>query len=271
MNPIRFSGRRRLLALAAAAVALLTLPLGVASAAAAQPQPVARYVALGDSYAAGQGTGDYLDLACFQSTEGYPALLDATPRISLLRDSSCSGSTIAEVAATQLGQLNRGTTLVTITAGANDLGIAQVYAACAADMTSPGCQQAIAVARSTIPTVGPAMAGLIAAVQARSPEARIVVTGYPLPFSGVYAQAVYLADVVDQATTALDAQLAGAVQLSAGAGSTVRFATVSFGDHAIGGASEPWIGGDVTVPVDFLHPTAAGYLAYRDAILATLG
>ena len=38
-----------------------------------------QYVALGDSYAAGQGGGaaSYVNEDCLQSTNGYPALLDA--------------------------------------------------------------------------------------------------------------------------------------------------------------------------------------------------
>ncbi|MDQ4212614.1 SGNH/GDSL hydrolase family protein [Microbacterium capsulatum] len=269
MSPIRVPRRRRLLALAAAGLALLALPLGAVSAAAAQPQSVARYVALGDSYAAGQGSGSYLD-GCYRSTLGYPALLGGMPRLNLLREPACSGATIGQVAATQLTQINRGTTLVTITAGANDLDLNQVYAACAADGTAPACGQALAAAQGRIPGVGPAMAGLIAAVRAQAPQATIVVTGYPRPYADAYAAAVPLAGIVNQGTDALDAQLAGAVQAQPGAGTSVRFAGVSFGENAIGGSGAPWLGADATDPVDFLHPTAAGSVAYSLAVLAAL-
>jgi lysophospholipase L1-like esterase len=110
---------------AAAIIALVAIPAGIAGPAAAAPpsspsssSTVAKYVALGDSVAAGQGAGGYVD-ACLRSPSGYPALLDAAPRTNLLRNSSCSGATIADVAADQLSEVNRGTSLVTLTVGAN--------------------------------------------------------------------------------------------------------------------------------------------------------
>ena len=270
MSAIRLPRRRRLLALAATAAALLALSLGAAPAFADQPQPVARYVALGDSYAAGQGAGGYLD-ACLVSPLGYPAQLDAQPRISLLREPACSGATIGDVTATQLDQVNHGTTLVTITAGANDLGIGQVYAACASDPTSDGCAAAVATALAVIPTIGPRMSGLIAAVHADAPGARIIVTGYPRPYADAAAATLPIAGLVDAASDELNAQLAGAVQAQAAGGVSTAFASVSFGEHAIGGSDVPWIGGDPTDTVTFFHPNAAGYAAYRDAVLAALG
>ena len=48
--------------------------VGALPAAADSSGPV-RYVALGDSYAAGQGGGEYLN-DCLQSPNGYPYLLE---------------------------------------------------------------------------------------------------------------------------------------------------------------------------------------------------
>ena len=79
----------------AAAIVALVAVFGVAAPANAQPPAtlIARkYVALGDSYAAGQGAGVPLD-ACLRSTAAYPVLLDAEPRTNLLRQASCSGDT----------------------------------------------------------------------------------------------------------------------------------------------------------------------------------
>ena len=269
MSETRVPRRRRIIAIAAVAVALLALPLGAAPAFAAQPAPVAKYVALGDSYAAGQGAGAPLD-SCLRTTLGYASQLGAIPRFNLLRLPACSGAKIDQVSAQQLTQVNQGTTLVTITAGANDLNIGGVYAACAPDETSVACQQATAAAVAAIPTVGPKMAGLIGGVHARSPRATIVVTGYPEPFGAAVASGDHLAAIVNAATDALDAQLGGAVQAEAAAGVPVVFVPISFGAHAIGGGDMPWLGGDPTDPVTFFHPNALGYAAYRDAILATL-
>ena len=102
------------------------------------------YVALGDSYAAGQGAERYAN-TCLQSRRGYPARLDNMRRIKLRHNATCTGATTSEVAARQLGSLNRGTRLVTLTVGGNDLHVADVAAACLAGPTPP-CQAAIAQA-----------------------------------------------------------------------------------------------------------------------------
>jgi len=73
-----------------------------------------RYVALGDSYAAGQGAGSYLN-DCKQSTKGYPALLAAEKHVRLEANETCTGATTAEVADTQLSALHRRIRLVILT------------------------------------------------------------------------------------------------------------------------------------------------------------
>ena len=124
-------GTRTLATTVGVIVALVALLLGVTAPAYAAPPttPVLKYVALGDSYAAGQGAGDPLD-SCLRSDAAYPVLLDAESRTNLLRTAACSGATIADVATTQLSQVNRGTTLVTLTVGANDLGAGAAYTVC---------------------------------------------------------------------------------------------------------------------------------------------
>ena len=88
--------------------------------------PVVNYVALGDSYAAGQGAGFY-ENACLQSELSYPELLDDVKHVKLITDTSCSGATTADV----IGQLsaiktNKKIDVVTLTVGANDVGGAAV-------------------------------------------------------------------------------------------------------------------------------------------------
>src|SRR3712207_1373273 len=99
--------------------------------AAADKSNTVQYVALGDSYAAGQGGGDYLN-DCLQSPNGYPYLLDAEKRIHLRANAACTGAETSEVVGTQLSALNRGTRLVTLTVGAADLNLSGVLAACTA-------------------------------------------------------------------------------------------------------------------------------------------
>ncbi|MFE6963930.1 GDSL-type esterase/lipase family protein [Agromyces sp. NPDC057679] len=259
---------------AAAAVALLAIPIGIALPAQAAPPEtaVAKYVALGDSIAAGQGAGIPLD-ACLRTGAGYANGLDAIPRINLLRNAGCSGASIADVAAGQLGQVNRGTTLVTITAGAGDLDIGGVYAACFPDPAVPACVAAVVAAQQTLESgvIGERLTALLIATHERSPRAQILVTGYPLPFGG--ATQGFLG-VIDQAVAALDAQIAGAVAAAAGLGGVPAGyvdVTAAFAGHSAVSA-DPWLGSNPADPVTFLHPNAAGYAAYtgivHDAYLA---
>ncbi len=261
--------RGRWVSVIAVAVACLLVPFGtVAAHADWQDSPVAKYVALGDSYAAGQGAGGYLN-DCLVSSNGYPAVLDAvtSTKISLLRDPSCSGATTGDVIANQLSSLNKGTTLVTITAGANDVGLAALLAACAGGLT-PTCQGAIQNALAALPQVGSSVGTLIADVHQRAPRATIVVTGYVLPFSSDYPD-TSLAAAVNYGVGLLDQQIAVAVAAQALAGMPVAYASVSFSGHQIGDA-DSWLNGDLSDPSTFMHPTAAGYEAYADAILTAL-
>jgi len=256
--------------IAGATVALVAVFFGAApTALAAKPDPVNKYVSLGDSYAAGQGAGIPLD-ACLRSDAAYPVLLDAVPRTNLLRQAACSGATISDVATTQLSQVNRGTTLVTLTVGGNDLGVGEILAICAPDPASLACATAVAEAQQLLASgvIGQELGGLLLAIAERAPNARIVVTDYPVPFvSGLSA----LTDTVNAATLALDAQIGGAATGAAAAGANVHYTSLAFAyvGHQVGDV-DPWLGADQFDPLTFLHPTATGQAVYRDAILVAL-
>src|SRR5688500_1223392 len=90
-----------------------------------------RYVALGDSYSSGTGTGTYdLDGRCQRSRYAYP------PRVAKRRSNlklvfaACAGATTDDVLLTQASRLNAATRLVTITIGGNDVGFGDVFSAC---------------------------------------------------------------------------------------------------------------------------------------------
>ncbi|WP_395243827.1 GDSL-type esterase/lipase family protein [Agromyces sp. MMS24-K17] len=266
--PTRMGRRLGLLAVLAA----LAIPVGIATPAVAAPpeQPVAKYVALGDSYAAGQGSGVPLD-GCLRSATAYPVLLDAEPRTNLLRTAACSGATVGAVSASQLAQVNRGTTLITLTVGANDVGVGDVAAACLPAPASPACAIAIQTAMGVLQSgqVGTALTALLLDAAARSPRAHLVVTDYPLPFAPGAAGAI--GDQLNLATGLLDAQIAGAVQAAALAGVDVELASVqlAFLGHGAGSGAS-WLGENPADPISFLHPTATGQAAYRDVILTAL-
>lgn len=108
-----------------------------------------------------------------------------TPYVS----AACSGATtdgvlgqVAQLAAT--GDIGPATTLVTLTAGINNLGW-QVLLACNQDGGSPACQQAIGGAQVAVGQLPARLGQLIAAVRQAAPYAMIAVTDYPLLFGQV--------------------------------------------------------------------------------------
>lgn len=235
---------------------------GALPAAAASSSQISKYVSLGDSYAAGTGAGPYLN-ACQQSLSGYPALLDAVKGVNLVRNASCQSATTTDVVATQLSTLNRGTTLVTLTVGGNDLGVVGVAAACVPDSASIACQTALATALFQLNSGALAinLATSYAAVVAAAPNARVLVTGYPYLFDAALNANPAIA-VVNGATATLNATILGVV----GAGNFVDV-SAAFAAHGIGSAV-PWI--VLPAEPDAFHPNALGYAAYAAAIQAKL-
>ncbi|TFC64117.1 SGNH/GDSL hydrolase family protein [Cryobacterium sp. TMT2-4] len=253
--------------LAAILAASGVLAAGALPASAAPTAPANKYVALGDSYAAGQGGGDYVD-SCLQSPNGYPALLDAVKGTNLLRNVSCSLATTGTVTTTQLSSLNRGTTLVTLTVGGNDLNVAGVAAACAsADPVA--CGNAISTAGALIYSgeLTARLADTYARVAAAAPNAHVVVTGYPLLFA---PSANPLIAQLNGATMLLNQTIQGVVAQAQAIrpNSSIEYVDVSaaFAGHGIGDV-DSWV---YFAGPDAFHPTPAGYQAYAAAIQAAL-
>jgi len=238
-------------------IAASTLP-----ATAALPTSVDQYVALGDSFAAGQGAGPYLN-ACRQSNNGYPALLGAVTGVNLLRNATCSGATTVNVNATQLSSLNRETTLVTLTVGGNDLNAVRVAGTCIA--LPFACKASVNAALNRLPALAVSLTNTYARIAAAAPNAQILVTGYPLLFKTPVNDFFDSITTLNAGMTALNATIQGAVGM---AGTNFHFVDVAsaFAGHGIGSA-DPWIrsGG-----ADALHPNAAGYIAYKNALQAVL-
>lgn len=223
------------------------------------------YAALGDSFGAGVGGGDYLD-SCLTSPNGYAADLADDPsrkQHSSLR--GCVGATVDQVVATQLAGLDLRTRLVTLTVGANDLGVAAVMTACLSG-TVEQCQAAVVTAQAELAELGPELVAALAAVRDAAPKATVVVTGYPLLLDSSVPQVGF----VNVGVLALNEVIASAVALAgalAGGGFVYVDVVGAFAGHGIG-SSDPWI----LAPPDIFpfHPTAEGYTAYADAIRAAL-
>ena len=242
--------------------------------AAADTVGIGQYVALGDSYAAGQGGSLAYDNKCLRSPNGYPALLDAENQIHLRANAACTGATTSDVAEEQLSALKQGTRLVTLTVGAADLGLSRVLAACTAG-TPAQCQEAIGLADLLLPAecgdeseLGRRLGNLYADVAEAAPNALIVATGYPLLFD----DPDLLETQINDATTRLNCAIDKAVADAQAAGINIVYVDVTqaFARHGIGcRCAVPFIN-PPEAGINAFHPTPAGYVAYAAAISAAL-
>ena len=127
------SRTRRLTTLASASILVASaavfgaLPAHAAPGGTSGPPAADKvaYASLGDSYAAGVGGGENLP-PCLLSPNGYAAQLASDPGQVHVALNGCVGATVDAVVATQLSGLDHRTKFVTLTVGANDLGLATV-------------------------------------------------------------------------------------------------------------------------------------------------
>jgi lysophospholipase L1-like esterase len=254
-------------------VALVGLVMVGAVPAVAESNPNAiQYVALGDSVAAGLGGGDYVDLTCFESENGYPYLLDPRRRIDLQTNAACTGAKTSNVISDQLSALNEDTELVTLTVGAADLNLSDVLTACTA-VPPTGCQAAIGTAIGLLSGLGGSLTTLYATVAAEAPNALIVVTGYPYLFDvapncNLEDPTADIRGQINCATAALNSTIERAVLAAQAAGINIVYVDVTdeFAGHGIG-SEEPFIN---SVGEGAYHPNADGYRAYAKAIFAAV-
>ncbi|MFC0458824.1 SGNH/GDSL hydrolase family protein [Arthrobacter liuii] len=269
--------RRRVPAFAASLASLVM----AASLAAAPAQAVdkTKYIALGDSFAAGQGAGPYLD-ACYRSDNAYSELADQSKAIQLVVNAACSGNTTSDVVNTQLRQLNKSTELVTITAGGNDIGFGSIIGACGVALinVTPGqdCLDATTTANTLIQSkkLYNNVLSMINSVRAAAPNAKIVVTGYPYLIDpipgGMTSPAALFIYQATQLADDLDGSIAEAAAFADGATAgdpKVQYVDVrlKFLGHGALTPGDPWINA-ATGNADSFHPNAKGYQAYYSAL-----
>ncbi|MEU7166181.1 SGNH/GDSL hydrolase family protein [Streptomyces morookaense] len=250
-------------ALLGAVTALLLT--GTATTATADPATVtgSRYVALGDSYSSGLGAGSY-DFGsgqCKRSARAYPALWAKAHSPKSFSFTACSGATTEDVRNSQLGPLSRQTGLVSITAGANDAGFAQVMQNCAVSPDDGACVERVNEARAFIEDVLPdKLDKLYDAIGRRAPASRVVVLGYPRLYK---LNGSCRIGISERSRTAIDRAEDELNAVTAKAADRHRFvfrdANSSFAGHEIcSGDPHPWLH-SLTFPVEeSYHPTADG-------------
>ncbi|MEV8535031.1 SGNH/GDSL hydrolase family protein [Streptomyces sp. NPDC051211] len=175
MRVSRFASLTSALLLAAGAA------LFGAGAAAAAPQADFGYVALGDSYSSGVGAGNYDSGSgsCKRTSRAYPALWAAAHSPQTFSFTACSGARTGDVLNNQLGPLNSGTDLVSITVGGNDAGFSDVMTTCVLQSES-SCINRVNQAKAYVDTTLPGQLNQVYnTIRAKSPAAHVVVIGYP--------------------------------------------------------------------------------------------
>jgi lysophospholipase L1-like esterase len=232
------------------------------------------YVALGDSYSSGVGTGVYdaASGACARSPLSYPPLWAAEHHPASFGFVACSGARTADVVASQISALQPSTDLVTITIGGNDAGFGPVLQTCTAAESDRTCFAAVDAAEAfERSALRDRLARTYAAIRRAAPHAQVIVLGYPRLF-----------DLAPSCADPRVPNLARRKKLNEGADvlNTVIQKTVSqqsgfsftdvrgrFAGHGVCSA-DPWINGpSVSTFVGPYHPNQTGHRdGYLDAL-----
>ncbi|WP_030723603.1 SGNH/GDSL hydrolase family protein [Streptomyces sp. NRRL F-2580] len=253
--------------------ALVAATLGLTQQASAAPAAGERFVALGDSYSSGVGAGSYLSDSgsCQRSSKAYPYLWAAANAPASFSFTACSGATTSTVKSGQLAPLNSSTTLVSVTAGGNDVGFANVMQTCVLQSEATcvsAVDNAIAQINNTLPG---SLSSLYGTIRSKAPQAHVVVLGYPrfyqLNGNCVAGLSETERAAINRGSDALNGMLA---KQAANAGFSYSSVVDEFTGHEIC-SGNAWLH-SVSVPVsNSYHPTAAGqsggYLpAFRSAV-----
>lgn len=246
----------------------------------------ARYVALGDSFAAfgpvdAPTSGPQ---SCLRSSLNYPAVLAESGYIGELVDVTCGGARTTDMTASQITEtppqfdaLTGDTDLVTLSIGGNDIGFGDI-AGCVittrAEAGSP-CRDRLEMSVTAALDALPAQLDAVyAGIRERSPDARIVTTAYmPLvPADGGcgFVSAMAPGDVTwtRYVTDRINLLVAGAADR---AGAELAAPSDAADRHACAPADQRY--------TDFtgaetgshpMHPTAPGQAAMADAVAGVL-
>ena len=295
---------RTILTTAIAAVALLAgctqgnaapdpAPSTAAPASTTAPEPVGRYVALGDSYAAGPLIPT-TDLAggCARSDHNYGHLLADALDVTDFVDVTCSGAKTRDLTHVQrpfgdarippqLRAVTADTSLVTLTIGGNDLDLFSTLVRTCTQLRSSDPQGAPCARRlatqgpdldGAVATISRNVAAVLRTIRRTAPDAKVLLVGYlrlvpdrgscvGLPLAaGDYAEGRRISQGLDRALR----------QAARRTGTTFVDMYAASAGHDIC-ADTPWVNGNVTVREKALayHPFASGMRAdAREALRA---
>jgi lysophospholipase L1-like esterase len=264
--------RRPVRTIAVLATAVLTLALGPAANAAS-----VNYVALGDSYSSGVGSGSYLSSSgsCLRSTKAYSARWAAAHSPASYVSLACSGAKTSDVVNNQLGPLSSATTLVSITIGGNDVGFSSVLTDCVLYGTSTCVSDVNAAENRARTTLPGQLDAAYNAIRSHAPNAKVVVLDYPRFYDTGVWYCIGLSGTsrskINEGADVLDSVISAA---AARHGFTFADVRSRFAPgHEICDGSSSWLHSvDWTDIVQSYHPTASGQAGgYLPAFAAKTG
>jgi lysophospholipase L1-like esterase len=251
---------RPLTALTALASALTAALVFSGPAQAAGPA----YVALGDSYSAGNGAGNYISSSgdCHRSNSAYPALWAAAHSPSSFTFAACSGAVTTDVTGSQLGGLSSSTGLVSLTIGGNDAGFSDVMTTCVTGSDST-CVNRVSTAETYIRNTLPGRLNTTYnAIRAKAPNAKVVVLGYPDMYDLSAWICLGLSDTkhqkIDEAADVLDSTIASVAASHGFAFGDVRS---TFRGHELCSGDDYLHSLVISPSWESYHPTATGHSA----------
>ncbi|WP_410210431.1 SGNH/GDSL hydrolase family protein [Aquirhabdus sp.] len=281
-------------------VATLALAIGLLTIApAALAVDYSPYVALGDSYTAAPGILPLagIPIGCTRSANNYPHQVASIIGASLT-DVSCGSATTANMTqsqfvgdgsnAPQFDALSTNTKLVTVGIGGNDVPFGEIAGVCAGlGVTNPwgspckdfynitGTDQGIAKANA----VGPKIATVVQGIHSRSPNAKILVVGYPMvvPAAGGtvcfnYAVPIAAGDLpyVNQIEQTMNSAIKTAAEANGAV--FVDIYQSSIGHDACQPGSAQWVNGIIPTSTGYwpVHPTLAGEQNIANQVLTKL-
>lgn len=257
----------------ACAAASLTLTLSTGPAHAASDE----YVALGDSFAAGNGAGNPdLDYFCSRSSDAYAPIIAAERPGTTLKFAACGGATTADVLNQQQSSVTSATDYVTLSIGGNDVGFLNLILSCWNTYDEAGCLQEASAMNTRIQNELPAKLNAThAALKARAPQATMMQVGYPRFFGSSIscAQAHGMSNAERTALNGVADNLDRVIGERSRANGFVYLSAIGrFAGHELC-TTTPYINGKwAWSAVDIYHPTKAGYRSgYAPLVRSIMG
>jgi lysophospholipase L1-like esterase len=219
------------------------------------------FVALGDSYSSGTGTGSYdLNSSCQRSSKAYAALWAASHAPASFNFVACSGAKTGDVLNSQISALNSSTTLASITIGGNDAGFSSVMQTCVLQSDS-ACATAVNnaenYARNTLPGN---LNNLFSQMKSRAPSAHVVVLDYPHLYTTNDTFCIGLSHADHVALNGAADVIDGVISTAASnAGFTFADVRGQFSGHELC-SGDGWLHAvNITNIGESYHPTATGH------------